>query len=226
MAEEFSPEEKLLRLIRGKAKEVDKPTALKAASPKGPAEMTSSAMPTTQCQPRTIPVVTDERRYLKYINSALITVLIITVAFFVYDLVSFKFKRPALGAVNEAQTSSLEFLPQISEPGFQSGEAQRTPFSTYSEAIGSRELFKPLRPGAQTEKAPTLGSESAYDKLKDLSLIGIIAGERPQAVIEDKKIQKTYFLYKGQTINQMKVEEILKDRVILDYYGEMLELAL
>jgi type II secretory pathway component PulC len=43
-------------------------------------------------------------------------------------------------------------------------------------------------------------------------------------MIEDKKASNTYFLKTGDTINKMKIEEILKDRVILNYAGQRIEL--
>jgi hypothetical protein len=44
-------------------------------------------------------------------------------------------------------------------------------------------------------------------------------------MIEDTKTQRTLFLKKGQRIdNEIKVEAIFKDKVILSYKGEEIEL--
>lgn len=226
MAEEFSPEEKLLRLIRGDKKQKDKPSPEKAGLSQGPAEPPSTEIKSRKGESRTTPLITGEWRYLKFINSGLIIILIGTVVFFIFDLVSSNLKHPALISNRESKISNLELQPGASELQSASGEAKAAPFSTYAETIGSRELFKPQQPAVRLGTGAGVQTESAHDKLKDLSLIGIIAGEKPQAAIEDKKIQKTYFLYKGQMLNQMRVEEILEDRVILDFEGEKLELTL
>lgn len=226
MAEEFSPEEKLLRLIRGEKKHKDKPAPEKAEPSKSVAEAPSAELKEIKYEPRTTQVLTGEWRYLKFINSALILILILTIGFFVFDFIRPKLERPTAEAGRQPQIATSELQPQISEPQAPSQGAQTPPFSTYAESIGKRELFKPQQVEVKTEKPSEEKAELAYDKLKDLSLIGIIAGEKPQAVVEDKKNQKTYFLYKGQTVNQLKVEEILEDRIILDFDGEKLELSL
>jgi len=43
-------------------------------------------------------------------------------------------------------------------------------------------------------------------------------------MIESKKTNQTYFLKKGETINGLKIEEILTNKVILSYEGEKGEL--
>lgn len=224
MAEEFSPEEKLLRLIRGKKRDESKSTPEKVES--------SAGIPSTtgiQNMKYSSPAdkrVADEWRYFKFLNLALVIMLIVVIMFYIFDLVSSKLERPTFGRLHKSDIASRRPQPAISEPQNAKLEAQTTPFSTYAEAIGKRELFKPPKSEAVEEKPTTQKTESASDKLKYLSLIGIIGGERPQAVIEDKKDKKTYFLNKGQTVSEMKVEDILKDRIILDFDGEKVELVL
>ncbi len=221
MAEEFSPEEKLLRLIRGKKRDESKPAAGKI---EGPAEIP----PTTGIQnmkysPPPNKTVADKWRYFEFVNLALVIILVVVIMFYIFDLVS---SNPSFGRLHKSEAASRRPRPAISEPQNAKSEAQPTPFSTYAEAIGKRELFKPPKSEAVKEKPAAQKTESASDKLKYLSLIGIIGGERPQAVIEDKKDKKTYFLNKGQTVSEMKVEDILKDRIILDFDGEKIELVL
>ncbi len=214
MPEEFSPEEKLLRLIRGEKRQKDKPAVEKTEPPR-----ISSEPPPVKPQGAG-QMVGGKIGYFKVINSALVALLVIIIVFFIFDIITSKLKPPSMVQGEHRQQ-------QAARPAAEDINRQQTavPFSTYAD-VGSRELFKPLRSDIQGRPASQRTSESAQDKLKDLSLIGIIAGEKPQAAIEDKKIQKTYFLYKGQTVNQLTVEDILEDRVILDFCGERLELVL
>ena len=62
--------------------------------------------------------------------------------------------------------------------------------------------------------------------VKDLNLLGIVSGDAPQAVIEDKKNQQTYYLTKGQFIDEMQVCDIQENKVILEYKGKHAELHL
>ncbi|NOX97863.1 MAG: hypothetical protein GXO98_07405 [Nitrospirae bacterium] len=50
--------------------------------------------------------------------------------------------------------------------------------------------------------------------------------QKSQAVIVDNNKKKTYFLNTGQSIGEIKVEKILKGKVILSYEGEQLDLRL
>ena len=61
---------------------------------------------------------------------------------------------------------------------------------------------------------------------EQVGLVGIVAGDNPQAIIEDKKAQKTYYLNKGQSFNGYVVEEILENKVVLDYEGKKISLFL
>lgn len=220
MPEEFSPEEKLLRLIRGDKKRQPKPVV----------NTTETPVNTAQAQPVAPSAVKYERRgergRLKIVNLALIALLVSAILYLVYDLVRSNLNPPISGLQHKTKIKKDE-IPSVARKAQDSAsQAQVTPFSSYQEVVGKRELFKPLRTETLAAKTPKPSTSSGYEKLKDLSLIGIVAGEKPQAVIEDKKIQKTYFLNKGQTIDQLTVEDILEDRVILDFEGEKLELVL
>ena len=227
MADEFSPEEKLLRLIRGKKRDEAKPAPEKVDS--------SAVIPPatgTQNMKYSRPAneaVEDEGRYFKFLNLGLVIILVVIIVFYAFDIVNPDSERSAFVRPHRSGGESRPpQQPAVSEPQGANIEAQPVPFSTYAEAIGKRELFKPPKSDIVKEKEKTAAQkkESGSDKLKSLSLIGIIGGERPQAIIEDKKDKKTYFLNKGQTISDMKVEDILGDRIILDFDGEKFDLVL
>lgn len=67
---------------------------------------------------------------------------------------------------------------------------------------------------------------SKEELVKDFLLMGIIAGDTFQAIIEDKKTKKTNFLYKGDSLRGFTVYEIKDSSVILDYDGEKIELRM
>ena len=76
------------------------------------------------------------------------------------------------------------------------------------------------------EKEIAVKKISKEEILGNLSLLGIITGDNNQAVIEDKTLKKTFFLYKGDSIGELKVYEIKNSVVILDYKGEKIELII
>lgn len=99
---------------------------------------------------------------------------------------------------------------------------QTKPYSFYLEGIKGRKIFSSA-PAEDTQKS--IGTASA-DLIKDINLVGIISGEEPQAVIEDKKAQKTYYLKKGQYIGELQLEDILEGKIILNYNRQSYELYL
>lgn len=101
------------------------------------------------------------------------------------------------------------------------------PMSHYSREIGKKELFQ-LNPGFGTPLALEKSEASNIRLVKlaeNLVLLGITIDHEPQAVIENQKDKKTYFLRVGDFIGQIKVEAILRGKVVLGYEDERLELV-
>lgn len=92
--------------------------------------------------------------------------------------------------------------------------------STYLDDVRKRDIFRPVPRQAQ----PGAASAGLKELIKDLSLSGIFEGEYPEVIIEDKPAKKSYFLKTGEDIKGIKVKTILKDRVILQYGDEEVEL--
>jgi len=226
MAEEFSPEERLLRLIGGKKKDESKPAPGKV---EGAAEIPPTAgIQNMKYSSSSDKTVSGGWGYFEFFNLALFIMLFAVIIFYIFDLSGSGSRLPAAGGFDKPDSARRRPRPPVSGPRDAKTEEEVVPYSTYAEAIGKRELFKPPKAEVVKSKADpsTQKTEPASDKLKNLSLIGIMGGEQPQAIIEDKKDKKTYFLNKGQTISEMKVDDILKDKIILDFEGEKFELVL
>jgi hypothetical protein len=67
-------------------------------------------------------------------------------------------------------------------------------------------------------------SSKAAQAAQDLHLVGISWSVSPEAMIEDSKTGRTFFVKRGELVNDMKVEMIHKDRVILRFESERIEL--
>jgi len=126
--------------------------------------------------------------------------------------------------IKELSAESADAGKQIEEGAAakkgQAGQPTK-PYSYYSKDISGRDIFKPL---VQTRKGGV--DTGTADVRKNLSLIGIVEGETLQAAIADEKSGKTYFVTKGDSIEDMVVEDVFPNKVILDYRGERIELML
>ncbi|MGE5308239.1 MAG: hypothetical protein ACM3OC_04075 [Deltaproteobacteria bacterium] len=118
----------------------------------------------------------------------------------------------------------------VSEIRLGTGYGQRTPapekagtLDQYLENMDAGAVFKVQMAAGQAGQ----GKEAVLPELiKDLNLLGIVSGDVPQAVIENKKDQQTYYLTKGQFIDEMRVSDIQENKVILEYKGKHAELHL
>lgn len=79
---------------------------------------------------------------------------------------------------------------------------------------------------ALTDKAINVKRISREEITGNLNLLGIITGDNNQAIIEDKNLKKTFFLYKGDLLGEFKVYDIKSNMVILEYKGEKIELSI
>jgi len=212
----IAPEEKLLRLIRGQKaqKKIDAPKEKtgnvnhKAADFKGILKV-KAELKTFACSlfRRCVSFV-----YLrKIILAALAGASLYLIICFIYPWVGLhKVKLPLLP--QEEKISQQDSEPKI----------ELKPYEYYAEAIRGRRVFG----GAASLEAGRPVSGQVADSIKDISLIGIILGENPQAAIENKKTQKTYYVARGQFIGEFQVEDIQEGKVIINYNGERFELYL
>ena len=100
--------------------------------------------------------------------------------------------------------------------------------SYYLEKVRERNLFKMGLPKAKVEDKPVeearLPSSRIMEATKDLRLVGISWSDDPDAMIENAKAMRTFFVKRGEMIGEIKVEAIFKDKVVLSYGGEEVEL--
>lgn len=154
---------------------------------------------------------------LKSVNRYLVAILCILVLYFIIDLI---IVRPS------KNVQALLAKPVAGESGKSSPiETKNTAivkdYSSYSNGVPAKTVFGPSQGG------PAASEDVAAGGITDkMGLVGIIAGDNPQAIIEDKKAQKTYYLNKGQSFNGYVVEEISEGKVILDNEGNKTSLFL
>lgn len=150
---------------------------------------------------------------LKVLNKVF---LVISLVLLTYSIMDFVFSRPDIEEVYRKSR-----LVKEREPLRKPAEELR-PFLHYLEVVRRRNIFSPVV--LKEAEKPEVKKKRLQEMAKDLSLVGISWDKEPVAMIEDKKEKKTYFLKKGQKINKLKIEDILKDRVILSFGGEKIEL--
>jgi hypothetical protein len=214
MAKETSPEERLLSLIKSKTKRAPAPASpaqkeAKHASPKADERLSGILKNEVFKNKLFSPPV------LKRVNKYLIIILGLL---FVYSIADLIFVRPYrdLKALLAKSASAAGAVPLKAA---EKNDIVVKDYTAYSSAVPARTVFGPSRGVA--EEVTTL-----EDMSQQIGLVGIIAGDSPQAIIENKKAQKTYYLNKGQSLDGYTVDDIQEDKVMLDYEGRKISLFL
>ena len=102
------------------------------------------------------------------------------------------------------------------------------PLSAYREKATLRDVFSLADVQKQEPEKPFNDTPAENSRIvgmsSNLKLVGISWSDDPDAIIEDVRAKKTYFVKKGYMIDEIKVHKILKDRVVLKYLTEEVEL--
>jgi len=196
MNNNISPEEKLLRLIRGRKKpEIplegkDKDSATtKQFRPAHKNPASSLAIPQKTLA----------------INNVIFIVFVVSC---IYLLASFIYPLLFLRKIRLPQIKPEKIIEASKGPA---GKAK--PLAFYLNNIKNRAVF------GIAEDLESSAGVIDRDLTENINLVGIISGENPQAVIEDKKTGKTYYLTKGQLLGEFQLEDIQEGKVILNYKG-------
>lgn len=190
----ISPEERLLKLIRGERKSADSRTQ---------DGFSSSFVFDRACY---------SHKTFRAVKWTLFAFLFAACAYFIFCI----FKPGFYSGRFNLQELSRE---RIFEEQLSIGGDLKT-VDAYLKDIGNRQIFNNIAPEEPLKQANIIQA----DVVKDINLLGIISGDNPQAILEDKNTQKTYYLNKGQSISDFVVEDIKEGRVILNYKGQKLEL--
>lgn len=104
----------------------------------------------------------------------------------------------------------------------QSKTNDRQAFSSYETIIAKRQLFVLTSGNTLTsENIAAVKAVSTWAQVvKNFSLVGILPGDNPQAIIEDKSKGKTYYVGKTQDFEGVTVKDIKDKVVVLEYNGE------
>lgn len=159
---------------------------------------------------------------LKQINQILVGVLVSSVVMFIYDV---NRSRPSVGQIKKPEAVSG------TQGGGEVALGSLRSLSAYVEEAKKRDLFHPPvpPPGPQAEsekvEAAKVPPPSPLDilqkKTEMLKLVGTSFApsdvDIPIAIIEDTSTQKTYFLKEGEFINGVQVVDVSEGKVILSY---------
>jgi hypothetical protein len=215
----MSPEEKLLSVIKGKERSAAKEGAGGGAGAVTPEIATDrmNAYISAALKNSFFRNSIFDPAVLRVFNRYMAVALALLLVYILFDLVFVSPKRRASSvALGSAATGAYK-------PTAGTG-AEAKNYSYYSNRMKGKSLFRggSYMPGGSQE-GPAQADEAPAGSL---GLVGIVPGPSPQAIIEDKKAQKTVYLTKGQSAEDIAVEDIKDGKVFVDYKGKKLTLFL
>lgn len=155
---------------------------------------------------------------LKVINRLLAVIIVLSV-FYLMNTFYFSIE-------NLKKMSGLKFAAQegakLASPKEISALKQTAAY--YVDKIRERDIFKIGAKKTLKDTAPAAPLPIIVEATQHLKLVGISWSSDPDAMIEDTRALRTFFIKRGQMIGQVKIEAIFKDKVVLGYGGEEIEL--
>ena len=215
MKKDISPEERLLRLIKGSARRESGQEVNKAAPKLIDSQHSERPLPSKFNPLGFLTKIKSFDIYnFKFANKVLSILIILSLLYFVLSFVLFRPSASLKLTPMAADNKIKDLTAPIPEP---------KPYSDYASQLNRRDLFQ-----SSVSSQPQIGSSKdiSTDITKELSLLGIVRGDKPQAIIEDQRTKKTYFLNIGDSINGLVIESIGEGKVTLDYHGQKFDLFL
>ncbi|MCQ9207476.1 MAG: hypothetical protein NG740_06335 [Omnitrophica bacterium] len=205
-----SPEDRLLRLIKGKYKGRAEAVGNSRAARKE-SLLTDVSKKILLENKALRPLFSDS------VNKIFVFVLIGLVAYLAYNLLFPPIdldsiigeSRPAQDPARAVKVEGAGVSPRIED------------YAVYAKMLRNRKLFS-----APVVEKENLAREPEIDISGRFNLVGIIAGDDPQAIIEDKEAKKTHYLYAGQSFSGVTVREVTEGKVVLEYNGKEIMLIL
>jgi len=238
MAKELSPEERLLGLIKGRQKGQDEPVG----APKEPVQEAEKIFRPAQhsavdeserrFRPRPGTLNSSPSLNYNYIFVAIFFAVCVTAAIIIFSasgkdkeelkniqtLVSSLSDKENKGKATPAAAIGNDAKTENAQPP--SGS-----FEDYKAVLERKNIFATGTSSDNRANGPQEGP-AISELVKDLRLVGIVPGDEPQAVIEDKKNSQTLFLKVGERIGDLEIKEISNGKVVLSYNNETATLSL
>ncbi len=148
--------------------------------------------------------IRKELKIFTKINILLISIIAIVAVIFLADIFVFKEKPSVEPVIADTQDKAPQAQPAAIEKIEEDNAAEQV----------------------SQNKNISIKNISKEEIIGNLNLLGIITGDNDQAIIEDKSLKKTFFLYKGDSLGELKVYDIKDSAVILDCKGEKIQLKI
>jgi hypothetical protein len=151
-----------------------------------------------------------------FINSFIIVCIFMLATYFIFSFSS------SIKNLNKIPSLEIKQIGKTAAGSAAEMLGLKRAVAYYLDKVAVRDIFK------MGPKNPLIAkggpSEKAMEAAKNLKLVGISWSDNPDAMIEDSKAMRTFFVKRGDVIGDIKIEAIFKDKVVLNFAGEDIDL--
>jgi len=214
MEKKQTPEEKLLRLIENPTNAAKETSLLKKGFRLNFSWIRKVKLIKDKIKDKVLhPSFNLTSLNLKTVNRGLLVLSLMMAIYLIFDFIK---GRPDLSQIYASNVLGHK------QEAKASGKTQLMNLPDYLTLVEKRDIFHFV--SIKKEDAVPTAKEAMVSLVSNFKLVGIIWGKSPQAMIEDKQENKTLLLNQGDSVGKIKIKEILRDRVILGYEGQEMEL--
>ena len=143
--------------------------------------------------------------------------------FLVTLLCLYFFGNLVVSLINLSKTPRLESNTAVAkiETSFPEATGLKKAASYYLDKVRERDIFTM---GLKKVVLNTTPTSKSMELASTLKLVGISWSTDPDAMIEDTKGLKTFFVKRGEMVGEARVQAIFKDKVVLSLGNEEFEL--
>jgi hypothetical protein len=226
MQESISPEEKLLNLIK-KGSVEPKDALAEKTRPEGPPRRGGQAKQEEPAKEPAVapkvPITIPRKKRAKGIKTFSILnkiFVICIIGTIIYTVLSYLYAY-------KSKTQIPERVELKREEGLLEGAPKAPPpLSHYTDILGRRQMFKLYEAPRPTPTGPPKPKVTLQQLLAGYTFVGIIFGEVPQAIVEEKRSGQSFYLTSGQFLGEIKIEKIERGKITVSYEEERLDISI
>lgn len=205
-----TPEEKLLKIIENPETKKEVPPQSKVIDAKDK----NAGLWLSQL--KNLHIGKDILKYitLQTFNRGVLGICAALTVLFMFDFVN------TAGRLNQRMEKIISEASMYGEKA-KAGPMRELSAGEFAVTASRRNIFTFIPISASAVASP---ESEVMKTISNLKLVGIMWSDRPQAMIESSKNQKTYLVGIGEAIEQLKVKNILRDKVVLEKDGQEWEL--
>lgn len=222
MQENISPEEKLLNLIKKTNSNPKNTVPEHSPAAQGLNEKPKQEEPVEEPAKtqKGVSVVPKKIRkniivHFSLLNKFLIICILGTVIYLVFGY-SFPYKSKTAIPERVGMTGGVSEETPKPQP----------PLTHYTEALSQRQMFKLYEAPKPKPTGPPKPKVTLQQLLGGYTFVGIIFGDVPQAIIEEKRSGQSFYLTSGQYLGEIKIEKIERGKITVSYEDERMDVSI